>query len=242
VRSSSSRTTSSPSPVRPLPPAPDLRTVHFTHTPSPIPAPCGCCRPTPPPNSSMAWRASGVRLPHAPMEAEFRACYSDPAWRLASKPPQLRRPARARPGQHAAEAATDAVSRAGVELERSLGGRQLMLRVDRVELSKNILRGSGPTTSCSRRTRSGTTRSSTSCWPTVARRGRRVPRLPPGDRAGAAEINEHWGHPGGSRSCSTWPTTATARWRRWRATTSWSATRCATDEPGRQGRRPRQHA
>jgi len=43
----------------------------------------------------------------------------------------------------------------------------------------------------------------------------------------AAEINEHWGHPGGSRSLDV-ADNRNRSWRRWRATTSWSATRCAT--------------
>lgn len=39
------------------------------------------------------------------------------------------------------EAATDEVSRYRKEIRRTVGGRRLILRVDRVELSKNILRG-----------------------------------------------------------------------------------------------------
>ena len=122
---------------------PDLRTVHFTHTPFADP---GALRMLPAYAAAellhgmAGFGACGFHTRR--WEAEFRACYSDPRLAVGLEAPRsFVAPLGPDPASMRAEAATDAVSRAGVELERSLGGRQLMLRVDRVELSKNILRG-----------------------------------------------------------------------------------------------------
>jgi len=100
---------------------PDLRTVHFTHTPFADPAPCGCCRPTPPPNSSMAWRASGRAASTRADGGRVPCLLQRSRLAVGLEAPAASSPRSADPASMRAEAATDAVSRAGVELERSLG-------------------------------------------------------------------------------------------------------------------------
>jgi trehalose 6-phosphate synthase len=78
-------------------------------------------------------------------EAEFRAAYADPeladAAGGAEAPRTFVAPLGPDPEALAAEAASPAVADAVRKLEAVLGDRRLVLRVDRVELSKNILRG-----------------------------------------------------------------------------------------------------
>ena len=126
------------------------------------------------------------------------------------------------PAAITAEAATAAVAGRRDELDRLVGDRKLIVRVDRVELSKNILRGFWAFEELLE------TRPE---WRDAG--GLPGPGLPLA--GGLAEYLayrtevEHTVEPGstrpgapptGPRSSSTWPTTGTARWPPFAATTS----------------------
>jgi trehalose 6-phosphate synthase len=124
---------------------PDLRTVHFSHTPF---APAEAMRLLP-------WRASGALLSgmagfgacgfHARRwEAGFNSCYADEF--LAAQagrrgPRTFVSPIGPDPEILLAEAAAAEADAANRALEESVGGRKLIVRVDRIELTKNLLRG-----------------------------------------------------------------------------------------------------
>jgi trehalose 6-phosphate synthase len=125
---------------------PDLRTVHFSHTPFADP---NMLR-TLPTNAvgellgGMAgFGACGFHT--ARWEASFRGAYADPELATAAgvdrPPPTFVAPLGPDPEAVVTEAGSAAVTEAGAELDRLVGGRKLLVRVDRVELSKNILRG-----------------------------------------------------------------------------------------------------
>ena len=125
---------------------PDLKTVHFSHTPFADPNVLRCL-PTAAAGELLAGMAGfGTCGFHSTRwEAAFRAAYADPE--LAASAGTDRPPASFTaplgPDVQAVvdEAGSEAVVAAGRELDRVVGDRKLVVRVDRVELSKNILRG-----------------------------------------------------------------------------------------------------
>lgn len=125
---------------------PDLRTVYFLHTPFADPAmmhalPSGVAGEL---LAAMAGFGS-CGFHTARWEASFLAAYADHA--LASDagtstpPPTFVDPLGPDPDVIARTAAQPEVERARRKLEEEVGDRKLIVRVDRVELSKNILRG-----------------------------------------------------------------------------------------------------
>ena len=118
---------------------PDLRTVHFNHTPF-----CG---------------PEGIRLLPDDVASEllenltaFGSCgFHSRRWAdafeasceavLGRRPATFVSPAAADANEIKQVAATDACQQALASLENGLGGRRFLVRVDRIELSKNILRG-----------------------------------------------------------------------------------------------------
>jgi trehalose 6-phosphate synthase len=124
---------------------PDLRTVHFSHTPFGDPSFLRTL-----PGAAAGELLSGMAgfgicgFHTERWEAAFRACYADPALAATTgtgPPRTFRAPLGPDPASIAAEASTEACAAAGVQLDRRIGDRKLIVRVDRVELSKNILRG-----------------------------------------------------------------------------------------------------
>jgi trehalose 6-phosphate synthase len=125
---------------------PDLRTVHFTHTPFGDPSalrvlPSRFARELL--DGMAGFGATGFHT--ARWEAAFRSCFSDPELtggvRSPGPPRTFVSPLGPDPAALATEAAAEAVERARAELATTVGDRSLMLRVDRVELSKNLIRG-----------------------------------------------------------------------------------------------------
>lgn len=125
---------------------PDLRTVHFSHTPFAEPAMLRAL-PTEAAGELLAGMAGyGACGFHTRRwEAAFRGAFGDALLAAAAgtdQPPQtFVSPLGPDPGLLSSEAASAPVAAAAQELRRRAGGRQLVVRVDRVELSKNILRG-----------------------------------------------------------------------------------------------------
>lgn len=130
---------------------PDLRTVHFSHTPFADP---GVLRALP--SSAAGELLAGMAgfgacgFHSGRWEASFRAAYDDPALaaEAAAAGASSGRPLRTfvaplgpDPGAIIGEAGTPAVAEARARLAARVGDRKLIVRVDRVELSKNILRG-----------------------------------------------------------------------------------------------------
>ena len=118
---------------------PDLRAVHFHHTPFCDPV---ALRALPDAvadellAAASAYTACGF---HARRWADrFAACAEA---RLGGAPPTFVAPIAPDPDDLAEVAASGACAEALARLERSLDGRRLILRVDRLELSKNLLRG-----------------------------------------------------------------------------------------------------
>jgi trehalose 6-phosphate synthase len=120
---------------------PDLRTVHFSHTP--------WCDPDglrPLPDDVAAQFVGGIAGHHAStfhtgrwaaaFETSCRAVLGSEA-----KPSVAVSPLAPDPDDLAAAGASDACAAAGRELEDAVGDRKLVVRVDRIELSKNVLRG-----------------------------------------------------------------------------------------------------
>ncbi len=125
---------------------PDLRTVHFSHTPFADP---DMLRVLP---LEVAGEVLGGMAGfgacgfHAPRwEGAFRAAYEDPELRAAAggagSPPTFVAPLGPDVEAIEAEASSPAAAGAREALERTVGRRRLIVRVDRIELSKNILRG-----------------------------------------------------------------------------------------------------
>jgi trehalose 6-phosphate synthase len=124
---------------------PDLRTVHFSHTPFADPSILRAL-----PNAAAGELLSGMAgfgacgFHTVRWEAAFRACFADPALAAATgtgPPRTFAAPLGPDPAAIEAEAATDACVAAGTALDHLVGDRRLIVRVDRIELSKNILRG-----------------------------------------------------------------------------------------------------
>lgn len=118
---------------------PDLALVHFSHTPF---APPELLRVLPDDNASEL--LEGMAAHHAcgfhstRWAAEFAASAQAVLGRV---PATFVAPLAADPDDLVSVASSDA-GRAGLaELERAVGERQLLVRVDRIELSKNLLRG-----------------------------------------------------------------------------------------------------
>ncbi len=125
---------------------PDLRTVHFSHTPFADP---NVLRTLPSYAAGellagmAGFGAAGFHT--ARWEGAFRSAYADvelATFAGTDRPPTtFTAPLGPDPAAIVAEAASPSCAAAGVELDRAVGGRKLIVRVDRVELSKNILRG-----------------------------------------------------------------------------------------------------
>ena len=121
------------------PQRPDIRTVHFTHTPFADP---NVLRILPDAVATellggmAAARACGFHTGR--WEAAYRACCAtfgiDPGRTFVS-------PLGADADYLAARAASPGCRSAGARLDELLAGRRLVLRVDRMEPSKNLLRG-----------------------------------------------------------------------------------------------------
>ena len=120
---------------------PDLRTVHFSHTPFATPDWFGVL---PARRAARAARGHGrpprLRLPHPALgrrrstRAASRCSAGEPPTFVS---PLGRRPRRHRRGGRVRRRATAALA----ELDAAVGDRKLIARVDRIELSKNLLRG-----------------------------------------------------------------------------------------------------
>ena len=124
---------------------PDLRTVHFSHTPFGDPS---FLRTLPGEAAGellggmAGFGACGFHT--ARWEAAFRSCFDDEGLAAVTgvpAPTTFHTPLGPDPTAMADEARTDACAAAGRELDALVGERKLIVRVDRVELSKNILRG-----------------------------------------------------------------------------------------------------
>ena len=118
---------------------PDLRTVHFTHTPFASP---DTMRILPAPvarevlEGMAAATACGFHT--ARWEASFRACCEDAGIGVHHTYVSPLTP----DSDHFVErAASPECAAAGERLDELLGGRRLVLRVDRIEPAKNLLRG-----------------------------------------------------------------------------------------------------
>lgn len=118
---------------------PDLRLVHFSHTPF---APPHALRMLP--DAVRCELLDGLAAHHAcglhsrRWEADLRACFAD---RGTDPPPTFVSPLAADPDDLAATVARPATAAALAELDQAVGGRRFIVRVDRIELSKNVLRG-----------------------------------------------------------------------------------------------------
>jgi trehalose 6-phosphate synthase len=118
---------------------PDLRLVHFSHTPFAVPEWLLAV-----PDAEATELLEGMAAHHActfhteRWAASFRACCE--AYGVVP-PPTAATPLAADADDLARAAASDAAAAAGAELAAAVGHRRLLLRVDRIELSKNLLRG-----------------------------------------------------------------------------------------------------
>jgi trehalose 6-phosphate synthase len=124
---------------------PDLRTVHFSHTPFADPAILRVL-PTEAAGELLAGMAGfgSCGFHTARWEASFLAAFEDPTLAAAATsgpPATFVAPIGPHPASLAAEAGSADVAEARRRLDGLVGGRRLVVRVDRVELSKNILRG-----------------------------------------------------------------------------------------------------
>jgi trehalose 6-phosphate synthase len=120
---------------------PDLRVAHFTHTPF-----CG-------PNSirvlptdiALDLCASMSTVPCGFHTSRWARAYEASAAEMrgpgASATPSFAAPLGPDPEALAELSASDATARAAAELEELVGDRKLLLRSDRIDLSKNIVRG-----------------------------------------------------------------------------------------------------
>ncbi len=123
----------------------DLRTVHFSHTPFADPAALRTL-PRPAARELLAGMAGfGVCGFHTERWAgAFRAAFDDPelAGEVSGTGPRtFVAPLGPDVAAITEEAAAPDVAAAERELDRLVAGRRLIVRVDRIELSKNVLRG-----------------------------------------------------------------------------------------------------
>lgn len=118
---------------------PDLRLVHFSHTPF---APPDWLRMVPDVAADELLRGMaahhGCTFHSRRWAAAFEACCAE---RGIVAPPTSVTPLTVDPDDLDATAASAACAAAGARLDDVLGDRQTIVRVDRIELSKNILRG-----------------------------------------------------------------------------------------------------
>jgi trehalose 6-phosphate synthase len=118
---------------------PDIRSVHFSHTPFATPDWLRVL-----PTTSRVALLEGMAGHHAcgfhtkRWSDDFLACCDDV---LGHRPSTFVSPLAPDAGDIAGVATSDAGQRAFATLDADLAGRQLILRVDRIELSKNLLRG-----------------------------------------------------------------------------------------------------
>ena len=118
---------------------PDLRLVHFSHTPF---APPAWLRMLPDP--ARRELLAGLAAHHAcgfhtdRWASEFLDCCADEG---VSPPPVFSSPLGPDPDDLSATAVTPAAMAARSELDDQVGDAALIVRVDRIELSKNLLRG-----------------------------------------------------------------------------------------------------
>ncbi|HVX23044.1 MAG TPA: trehalose-6-phosphate synthase [Acidimicrobiales bacterium] len=125
---------------------PDLRTVHFSHTPFADPSVLRCL-PSAAGGELLAGMAGfgSCGFHSTRWEAAFRAAYADgelATFAGTDRPPAtFTAPLGPDVGAIEDEAGSDAVAASAGDLDRMVGDRKLVVRVDRVELSKNILRG-----------------------------------------------------------------------------------------------------
>ena len=118
---------------------PDLRTVHFTHTPFPSPAELGIL-PEAVARELLAGMASyGACGFHTGRWAD--AFVNCAAHLIGAAPVVFAAPLGSDPAALEEIASSSACATARAALEERLAGRQLVFRADRVELSKNLLRG-----------------------------------------------------------------------------------------------------
>ena len=125
---------------------PDLRTLHFSHTPFADPSMLRVLPSSAAGELLAAMAAFGACGFHtARWEGAFRAAFSDAALAAAAgtfePPPTFVAGLGPDPAALADEAASDAVAAARARLAEQTAGRKLVVRVDRIELSKNIVRG-----------------------------------------------------------------------------------------------------
>jgi len=118
---------------------PDLRTVHFTHTPFASPdtlrvLPTAVAREV---LEGMAG-ATACGFHTVRWEADFRACCEDMGVDTGHT---FVSPLTPDPDHLAEQAASAECVAAGRRLEELMGGRRMILRVDRIEPAKNLLRG-----------------------------------------------------------------------------------------------------
>ncbi|HMD46761.1 MAG TPA: trehalose-6-phosphate synthase [Acidimicrobiales bacterium] len=124
----------------------DLRTVHFHHTPFGD-AHAMRVLPSAPAGELLAgldgFGACGFHT--ARWAAAFTSCYDDAELAAFAgtngRPRAFHAPLGPDPAAIVEEASSEAVASARAELDGVVGDRRLILRVDRVELSKNLLRG-----------------------------------------------------------------------------------------------------
>jgi trehalose 6-phosphate synthase len=118
---------------------PDLRAVHFTHTPFCDPVDLRVL-PHTVAEELLGGLASHTACGfHTRRWAEaFEACCEEV---LGTRPKTFVAPLAPDHDHIASVAESEACKEAGVALEEQIGGNRLILRVDRIELSKNLLRG-----------------------------------------------------------------------------------------------------
>ena len=195
-------------------PAPTCARSTSATPPSPTPACCAALPRRRPASCWPGWPASAPaastpragRRPSAPPS-------TTPSWpgrRRAGAPRTFVAPLGPDPAALAAEAASPAVAEAGRQLDEVVGDRRLVVRVDRVELSKNLLRGFWAFEELLE-TRPEWRGPGGAAGPglPLARGAGRLPRLPHRGRAHGGPHQRALRPPrGGRRWCSTWPTTA----------------------------------
>ena len=190
---------------------PDLHTVHFSHTPFANPDLWRVL-----PGDLGAELLAGMAAAdacgfHSGRWADaFAACCLE---QLGAAPTTFVAPLAPDPDDMAGAAASDACARELADLDAAVGDRAFVVRVDRIELSKNLLRGFAafddllerhPEWRRARRVRG--------VLLPVARRPPRVPGLPPGGRDGRAHDQRAVvARRRGRRSSSTRPTTSRGR-------------------------------
>jgi trehalose 6-phosphate synthase len=118
---------------------PDLQLVHFSHTPFATPEWLLAVPDAQAEELLRGMAAHDACTFHTERwAADFRACCA--AYGIDA-PTTAATPLAADAGDLSSAAASPAAAAAGAELEAAIAGRRLLLRVDRIELSKNLLRG-----------------------------------------------------------------------------------------------------